>query len=466
MMRRPVMRHARLVWHSKSTSTPANSPKDQPSFVDWLFTSARTEQGKFPDWPYLRDYARALERGDDLIVLKRRQILISWVTAAWFHFVASRNAYHHGAVVSAEGRAAKKQGRRIVTIARFDGYDVSGVELIKYPNGSEITILPSTEHAGVGESLKVAHFDEFDFHPYARQNLGTITPAVSNSGGQTIITSTSNPELGPSGPFHELWFGEAYTNRLFYGKDVRPDQDETFFAAEATKPGMSAAVMRAYYPENPDEAFVAHQGLVFGLGADEVLIFDKRRNVKAAECEWQGYKWRIAALDFGGRDPSVAIPIGVSSDQRLHVCSSQFYYRRAATVDEYATYLFQLHNVAPFDLIVGDPSSANMIASLAALGLPVVAANNDVADRIQVMTWMFRNSLLTVDDERCGNLVTELGSFWYAERKDMQSGGKALEFRTPGHHHADAITCVGYAALAVRDGLLAGNRRKVKVGHR
>src|SRR5688572_24495908 len=62
---------------------PAQSASRVPSlaFSEWLFTKARTEQGPFPDWQYLRDFARALETGQDIIVLKRRQILISWVTA-------------------------------------------------------------------------------------------------------------------------------------------------------------------------------------------------------------------------------------------------------------------------------------------------------------------------------------------------------------------------------------------------
>ena len=448
-------------WQYSSTSgvSPSRPSLDPDAWLAWLFNDARTEEGGFPKWDYLEDYARQLATREDLVVLKRRQILVSWVTGAWYHYVASRFPYHHGAVVSAGKTASNKQGRRIVTVARRDGYDVHGVDLIKYPSGSEITILPSTEHAGVGESMKLgAHFDEYDFHPYARQNLGTIQPAVSNSGGQTIITSTANPKLGAMGPFHELWYGEASGQRLFYGKHSRPDQEAAFFEAEARKPGMNLAVMQAFYPETPDEAFVAHEGLVYGLDKDGHPIFGAH-NIKPARCNWTDNKWRLGGVDFGGRDPTAVHCMGISVEDRAHIYAPEFYQRGAPTAEEIGSFLFRMHNVAPFNAIVCDPSAANMIATLRAMGLPVMAANNDKAARIAAMKQVLKDGRLTIA-EACTNLINEFKTYWYAERKDMQSGGvSAVETRTPASHHADGLDEVGYMVLAWLNGIGRGAER-------
>lgn len=435
-----------------NSQVQADTSSSAPDFETWLFTKAETEHGPFPDWPYLREYAKALSEGRDLTVLKRRQILISWVTAAYFHFTASRNPFHHCAVISAGKVASAKQGRRIVQVARRDGYDVRGVDLIKYPNGSEITVFPSTEHAGVGESLKVLHMDEFDFHPYARQNLNTIRPAVANSKGQILITSTSNPELGASGPFVDLWGETPRANRLFYGRDVRPDQGEEFFAEERRKPGMTAEVFSAYYPETEEDAFISRSGLVFGTGSDGVLIFDPRLNVVARPpFTWKEAKWRVAGIDPGGRDPSGITVMGVSEDERQCVFSEQLW-RGMVPASAYAEYLQAIHEEAPFDVIVVDPSAASLIATLKGdYGLPCYPANNDRAFGITVTQDAFRSRRLVILED-CEELIYQLGTYWFDQRKEGSTSNVTFATKTPASHHADLIDPTRYECVAVYEG--------------
>ena len=436
------------------------------TFSEWLFTKARTELGRFPDWDYLHDYAVALESGLDLIVLKRRQILISWVTAAWHHYNASRRPYHHTAVISAGKTASAKQGRRIVTVARHDGYDVRGVDLIKYPSGSEITILPSTEHAGVGESLPGgAHFDEFAFHPYAKENLATIQPAVSNSGGQTLITSTANPEMGAVGPFHDIWEATpAGPGKLFYGRYVRPDQgkDSPFWVAEAAKPVNAGGNMQAFYPETEEDAFVARVGLVYEL--------NRALTLRKAQVPWHDCTWRVAGIDLGGGDgdPTAIIPMGVTRSTRivrpeegsltslmaLQVEAHQYgeYVKpHGCGIEEIDGYLKRLGGPNALDIVaVAETGGETVTTTLRRLGYNAVVAKAHRSDIDTHVRWWYDSGMCTIDPE-CEISVREFGVYrWKKARNQL---GESFETSTPDWTHGDCMDARRAALMAILTGL-------------
>lgn len=427
-------------------------------FVGWLFSVARTEEGGFPDWGYVREYAESLAAGGDLVVLKRRQILVSWVTAAYVHYMASRNAYWHAAVVSAGKMASAKQGRRIVSVARADGYVVQGVDLIKYPNGSEVSILPSTEHAGVGETLRFVHFDEFGFHPYGKENMDTIRPAVSNAKGQIVVTSTSNPSMGESGAFYEMWVGSKEEQRRFYGRWVRPDQGGDFIEEEAAKPGQSAATMAAYYPESPDDAFVSHSGLVFGEDHDGVLLFHPQQNVGLSQWKWEESKWRLGSVDPGGTgamsDPTGIVTWGVASDERCYQYGEKLWHGNPGSL-EIGAWLLERHRVAPFDFITVDPSAPTTIVDLQKMGLPAIGANNDRTTGMAQLAWLFKSRRLVVSPD-CEETLHHLRTYWHSERKDRSSRASNMVTVTPKDHHAELVDCNRYNAMRLMDGLPMG----------
>jgi hypothetical protein len=409
-----------------------------------------------------------LQSGRDLIVLKRRQILISWVTAAYWHYQASRKPYHHGAVVSAGLTASKKQGRRIVTIARNDGYDIRGVDLIKYPSGSEITVLPSTEHAGVGESLPLGvHADEWAFHPYAKENIATIQPAVSNSGGQTIITSTSNPEMGAVGPFHELWQatpdGEG---KLFYGRYVRPDQgpDSQFWIDEAARPVNAGGNFDAFYPVDPEDAFIARVGLVYEL--------NRALTLRAARAAWLDCAWRVVGIDLGGGsgDPTAIVPMGVTRStglvrpeasnitnlSALQVEAHQygeFVGKNGTGVGDIDAYLKRWGGPSAIDIVsVGETGGETVINSLQALGYRAIKAPMSRSDIDTNVRWWYDSGLATIDPD-CEVSIREFGVYrWKKARNQL---GESFETSTPDWTHGDLMDARRYALMAIMRALPA-----------
>lgn len=429
--------------HGGSREAGATNSSELPDFETWLFTKAQTEDGKFPDWPYLHEYARALASGRDLIVLKRRQILISWVTAAYWHYRASREAYCHGAVVSSGKTASSKQGRRIAIVAQRDGYDVHGVDLIKYPNGSEISILPSTEHAGVGESLKLGvHFDEFGFHRYAQSNLDTIRPAVSNSGGQTIITSTSNPLMGASGPFYEMWRDASDDERLFYGRWVRPDQGQEFIDAEMRRPGMSTPVMNAYYPVTPEDAFIAHAGLVFPE-------FSRTIVESYPKTSWKDCKYRVVGADPGGGDATAMLMVGVNQDETcVQVYAPEYYQHGGSSIDEYKHFFDSANAVGKVQAFpIGETGGSTIVTTLRRMGVPAEKAELKPDDNREWIRWLLEWGLLKIDP-RCENLLREF-ELWRWRPGTDEWTKETYMTNVGGKRHHDLLDCLGYSCARV-----------------
>lgn len=449
--------------HGGSKKQADTKPSALPeSFTEWLFTKARTEVGPFPDWPYLREYAEALESKSDLIVLKRRQILISWVTAAYWHYRASREPYCHGAVTSAGLKASQKQGRRIVSIARNDGYDVQGVDLIKYPSGSEISLLPSTQHAGVGDSLPLGlHADELAFHPYAKENLATIQPAVSNSGGQTIITSTSNPEMGAVGPFHDIWEATPDSGRLFFGRYCRPDQgkESPFWAAEAAKPVNAGGNFQAFYPETPEEAFVTRAGLVYEL--------NRELTVRPAIVPWHDCTWRVVGIDLGGGDgdPTAIVPmgvtrstglskpIGISELATLQVEAHQYGERvgKRMGVEQIVEYLERLGGPGKLDIVaVAETGGATITTTLQGLGYNAEVAKADRSDIDTHVRWWYESGKCTIGPN-CDVSIREFAVYrWKKARNQL---GEQYETSTPDWTHGDCMDARRAALMAILRGL-------------
>ena len=422
-----------------------------------MFTKARTEDGPFPDWAYLRDFAAALEGGGDLVVLKRRQILISWVVAAYWHYMASRHPYYHGAVISSGLRASAKQGRRIRVVAQHDGYAGLGTTLLTYPTGSEISILPSTETAGVGDSLKLGvHFDEFAFHRYAQQNLDTIRPAVASSAGQTIITSTANPLMGNTGPFVDIWDDSPEEQKRFYGKWVRPDQGAEFFAAEAAKPGMTVPTMQAYYPEQPEDAFVAHQGLV--------LPEFNETHIGAPRQSWAECKFRVMGGDPGGGDHTAMLLVGVSErDQGEHgpwktpfgryveevqVYAPSYYKAGGTSVDEYAHFYRRADQVAPVQaFVIGETGGNTIITSLRRMNVRAEKAELKPDENKEWVRWLLENNLLRIDPSLT-ELIEEF-RLWRWKPSTDEWTRETYMTNVGGKRHHDLMDCLGYAVARV-----------------
>ena len=409
-------------------------------------------------WPHLMERAAAWQQGDSEIILKARQLGISWLAAA---YAAWRATYQPGSMIlllSAGQREAFAllDKVRVVLMHHRTGaadLDTDAAGELAVRGGGRIVALPSTESAGRGYTASLVIADEAAYHPYAERNYAAYRPAMAD-GGQLLILSTAN---GAAGWFHDLYWaaerGELPIRAAFIPWHARPGRDADWLARERAAYGGLPAQFAQEYPASAGEAFVAHSGLVYGL--DPLTgepIFHPPRNIGPAPVPWAECKWRLASVDPGGGDPTAVLPLGVSATEHMHIYGEM--YRRGPTgAEELSEYLGRLHRAGPLDLVLVDPSQGSLIATLRSLGWNAHPANNDKADGIATVSTWLRNGRLTIAPE-CTNLLAEFSTYWWAERREMQAGSpRPTATRTPASHHADALDALRYAVLGVIKGL-------------
>jgi hypothetical protein len=413
-------------------------------------------------WPYQMERARAWEERSDEVILKARQIGVTELAAAYAAYRAENGM---AVLVLSKGlresRAFLRRARDVLLMRGALGETDNADSLITGAGG-EIMALPATRDAGRSFTAGLVIVDEAAFHPWAAYNYAAYRPAMAD-GGQLLIVSTAN---GSSGWYHEMWKA-APGNGLkpvFLSWRERPSRGDAWLQKErAAYEGIQAEFAQEY-PESPEEAFIAHSGLVYGMDEDGVSIFQRQRNVRSAPCEWGEYKWRLAGVDPGGRDPTAVGLIGVTKDDRVHFHA--LLHRKTPTgLDEIGDYLLRWNKDAPFtrEGITVDPSSRVTAETLYKLSLPAKPANNDKGARIMFLRTLLKSGRLTIDPS-IPQVVTEMESYYFAEPSEHgQSNTWATV--TAGKHHADSLDALGYAVMEIPR--LLGQRRAGKMeGHR
>jgi hypothetical protein len=415
----------------------------------------KPEPIKFALWPKQKEFAEKLETGESFVLLKERQIGMTWLDAAYLYW---RVVYHGWACgyFSKGQLEARKQVFRVQYIhnklpKHLQGNLSFNADEIRGEDGAGIQAFPSTEDAGVSYTLQLAVMDEAAFHPYGEQNYDALKPAVR----QLIIQSTADPKLGPSGFMHDTYF-KAEANELpfesvFFGRGSRPDRDEAWYIEEEKAYAGRQEAFNAYYPQTPAQAFAGRKGLVYPK-------FRKEIHVKPAPCKWRDYKWRIAGVDLGGGDPTAITPIGITGDRRFHQHSEYYKTDEAPTVTELGAYLLKFHREAPFEWILCPPEQAVTIASLQALGLPAKAADNSrehLGLVAQLLAWSETRAPRLTIDPKCEHSIAEFATYRWKERKDT-ADGDYYATSTPSWNHGDAMDARRYALVAAMDALRRG----------
>ena len=331
-------------------------------------------------------------------------------------------------------------------------------DLLRIGKGS-IRVFPGTQRGGVSYTFQLVVADEAAHHPYGRENYANYAPTLS-AGGQYICLSTADPSLGPSGWFYEMWRqaegGGPYA-AVFLGWMVRTGRDAAWLAQRRAEFAGNEAALLANYPEGPEQAFQGREGLVYGW--DDVSaqgIFDRARLVRdVLPLTWDECRWRVVAIDPGGKDPTAIVPLGVGSVAPLgdtFIVPGLFYRRGAVSAQDMSEWMAKLHAIAPIDIVFVDPSQASLVATLRSLGWNAHPANNAKLDRIAAVSRMMLDGRLLFS-RHCEPLFHELETYWWPPAREMQAGGRASDTRTGSGHHADAADALGYAILGVLKGL-------------
>ena len=279
----------------------------------------------FDMWPAQVELLRSFHAEPQHVVLKARQLGVSWVAVIYSLW---RCLYHESqsvVVVSKDEDAAYEIIRRAVGV--FERLPAPPVKLttdnsggIGWSNGSRIKAFASTENAASGVTGSLVILDEFGKMRFANKTYTSVMPTI-NDGGKIIIIGTYTSDYGAL--LKKLWDdSDARRNTFrpqFIPWNARPGRDAAWYARTEAN-AVSSAFHRQEYPATPAEAFT-------DTATDEHFLPD--------DSWWTNLREDLPALD--ARTPViVALDAATSNDSFGMAVVSRHPARRADVAIRYA----------------------------------------------------------------------------------------------------------------------------------
>lgn len=404
----------------------------------------------FVPYGYQLERAEAWERHTSEVILKARQLGFSWLLAALKYWRAAYHGWAVGYYSRGEDEAKHQLNSRVLFIhqhlpGHLQVQATKSDTLLSFRGGGSIRVFPSTEHSGVGYTFQLIVADELSFHPYGGKNYAAYQPAIS-AGGQFVGCSTANPELGPAGFFHDLYWdarrGENEYQAVFVPWFARPGRDEEWLERMRRSFKGIPQAFDAFYPATEAAAFVGRTGLVYPN-------FSKEKHVCDPPVPWERTDARYWASDYGGGDPSVVM-VGAwythpqTWEQRLHIYD--ILYRPPASgplgSDAVYQYLKPWHTLAPFTSGADDPKEGNTIADLQVMGLPANKANNTRSEGFGLVSSYLEDGWVTFSPH-LDPVFREFALYRWKWSTDPNSKDRYVT-GIPGPTHGDTMDTLRY----------------------
>lgn len=218
-------------------------------------------------WPLQLRVLDAVLGSRKTIVLKARQLGVTWVLALYALWFVLTHPAQTVLVLSIGEREAKVVLRRVRRLyASLPGWlremypavtDTTERFEIGHPEGpAAIVSLPSS--GGRSETAHVLILDEGAHWEHTDERLAAVLPTAADA-GRVVIASTAN---GAYGEFHRLWTEAMDWERVFIGADERPGRDADWIARERDSMGDLGP---QELPLSPEEAFLASGRCAFDL---------------------------------------------------------------------------------------------------------------------------------------------------------------------------------------------------------
>lgn len=190
-------------------------------------------------WPHLVELIRALLSKDLIVVLKARQVGVSWLLAAyalWYalsHYGANVMLFSKGEAEAIELLAkCKRIFAQLPDYLKLKLSADSTVEMSFPVMASSIKAFAATETAGISYTASLVVCDEWDEHPYADEQYLATKP-TRDAGGQFVGAFTVNKMRGDTlakSIFKDAMAGNNDFVPMFFAWDVRPTREKTWYA--------------------------------------------------------------------------------------------------------------------------------------------------------------------------------------------------------------------------------------------
>lgn len=226
---------------------------------------ASTGTMPFEMWNAQRDLLADIAGERLLLILKARQLGISWLICAYVTWLC---LFHRGQLVllfSIGQDEAAELLRRIRVIydrlpdglrAALPTNTIRNTTNLGWANESRIRSLPTSPNKGSSFTASLVVMDEFAKNPHDKALYTAVKPTI-DGGGKLIILSTAK---GVDNTFYDRCEaaieGKGKFKFAFLPWHVRPDRDDAWYARVAADAVDSKHMMQEY-PATPQEAFSA-----------------------------------------------------------------------------------------------------------------------------------------------------------------------------------------------------------------
>ena len=393
-----------------------------------------------PSWPHITSLANDLNSQTSFVMLKSRQIMWTWLSAAydlWVAMILGRNVLtlSHGQKYSIEKiRRIKYIYDRLPRELRLD-LTTDNTEELHFKRSGRLYALPSTREAGRGFTGGLVDVDEAAFHPYAQENYRAYSATMAD-GGQLIIGSTAN---GPHGWFHSIFSSaRAGTNDYawrFFPWSARPDRDMAWYHKEERAYEGFLADFRRENPSSAEEAFTALSGLVYQTWNPEI-------HVSPAKVPYEQCMWRGAGVDFGGSagNPNAVVIMGVTREGHVHQYD-EFAPPGVLSIEEIGGFIARWKARAPMISVECDHQETAIQTLRKTFGLPARRAEK-AREGLEITDFLLANNRLTIDPA-CVKSIEEFYGYRWREALDSNSKER-YQTKTPVDHHADLMDARRY----------------------
>lgn len=220
-------------------------------------------------WPHQQELWRMLRSKRKCIVLKARQLGITWAMALYALWTIMVYPSVRVLIVSISERESQDVLFRIRRLYESLPESVRSsfpvqksteeMLILKHPEGpSIIQSLPSSSGAGRGLTVKLLIGDEAAKWPDASEQMASLRPTVGDI-GQFVLASTAHG----LNAFYDQWMDAQDDDEwgtLFHNALARPDRDEEW--VERERAGLKDKGPQEY-PLTPHEAFISSGGGAF-----------------------------------------------------------------------------------------------------------------------------------------------------------------------------------------------------------
>ena len=220
----------------------------------------------FKLWPAQRGVVEEVHANDRVIILKARQLGISWIVCAYVLWYCMTHVGKVVLIFSKTKDDSKEMIRRITALyVRLPEWlraecPVTGrphTGSISFTNGSRIKSFPSNPTAGAGETASIVVMDEAAKMKFGKALYDNIKPAIDNGRTKLIMLSTA---YGVSNIFYTIWKKSVDKlnnyHTIFLPYWARPGRDQAWYD-NILRDSSDPDEVRENYPRNALEAFLS-----------------------------------------------------------------------------------------------------------------------------------------------------------------------------------------------------------------